>query len=110
MVGGSVTGRDVAGCGHKTDTLVVAQAHSEEEAAVARGHVLCERVAADIVARLPQTTVFTHLEPREDPASFADQGLDSRPVEAGDREAARSSRRQTVRALGDRTGIGPGTP
>ena len=32
--------------------------------------------------------MFTHLEPREDPASFADQGLDSRPVEAGDREAA----------------------
>ena len=78
--------------------------------AVARGHVLCERIAADIVARLPQTTVFTHLEPRDDPASFADQGLDSRPVEAGDREAARSSRRHTVRALGDRTGIGQGTP
>jgi hypothetical protein len=51
---------------------------------------LCERIAADIDARLSQTTVFTHLEPREDPASFADQGLDSRPVEAGDREAARS--------------------
>jgi hypothetical protein len=78
--------------------------------AVARGHVLCERIAADIVARLPQTTVFTHLEPREDPASFADQGLDSRPVEAGDREAARSSRRHTVRTLGDGNGIGQGTP
>jgi divalent metal cation (Fe/Co/Zn/Cd) transporter len=54
---------------------------------VARGHALCERNAANLVARLPQTTVFTHLEPREDPASFADQGLDSRPVEAGDWEA-----------------------
>ena len=47
-------------------------------------HALCERNAANVVARLPQCTVFTHLEPREDPASFADQGLDSRPVEAGD--------------------------
>jgi Dimerisation domain of Zinc Transporter len=80
------------------------------EWAVARGHVLCERIAADIVARLPQTTVFTHLEPREDPASFTDQGLDSRPVEAGDREAAQSSRRQSVRARGDSSGIGQGTP
>ena len=51
--------------------------------AAARGHALCERNAANLVARLPQTTVFTHLEPREDPASCADQGLDSRPVEAG---------------------------
>ena len=57
--------------------------------AVARGHALCERNAANLVARLPQTTVFTHLEPREDPASFADQGLDGRPAEAGDAEAAR---------------------
>ena len=55
------------------------------------GHALCEHNAANIVARLPQSTVFTHLEPREDPASFADQGLDSRPVEAGDWEAARDA-------------------
>jgi divalent metal cation (Fe/Co/Zn/Cd) transporter len=59
--------------------------------AVARGHMLCERNAANIVARPPQSTVFTHPEPREDPASFADQGLDSRPVEAGDWEAARGA-------------------
>jgi hypothetical protein len=58
---------------------------------VARGHVLCERNAATLVARLPRTTVFTHLEPREDPASFADKGLDSRPVEAGDWVAARGA-------------------
>jgi divalent metal cation (Fe/Co/Zn/Cd) transporter len=51
---------------------------------VVRGHALCERNATNLVARLPQATVFTHLEPRKDPASFADQGLDSRPVEAGD--------------------------
>ena len=59
--------------------------------AVTRGHALCERNAANIVARPPVTTVFTHREPREDPASFADQGLDSRPVEAGDWEAARGA-------------------
>jgi hypothetical protein len=47
--------------------------------------------AANIVARLPQSTAFTHLEPREDPVSFADQGLDSRPVEAGDWKAARGA-------------------
>jgi hypothetical protein len=59
--------------------------------AVARGHALCERNSANLVARLPQTTVFTHLEPREDSASFAAQGLGSRPVEAGDGEAARGA-------------------
>jgi hypothetical protein len=58
---------------------------------VARGHALRERNAANLVARLPQITVSTHLEPREDPASFADQGLDSRPVEAGDWEAPRAA-------------------
>ena len=58
------------------------------DGAVARGHVLCERNAPNHCARLPQTAVFTHLEPREAPASFADQGLDGRPVEAGDWEAA----------------------
>jgi hypothetical protein len=52
--------------------------------AVARGHALCERNAANLIARLPQCTVFTHLQPREAPASFADQELDGRPVEAGD--------------------------
>ena len=59
--------------------------------AVAHGHALCERNAANIVARSPRTTVFTHLEPREDPASFADQELDGRPVEAGGWEAARGA-------------------
>jgi hypothetical protein len=52
--------------------------------AVARGHALCERNAANLVARLPQATVVTRLEPRDDPASVADQELDSRPAEAGD--------------------------
>jgi len=29
---------------------------------------------------LPDTTVFTHLEPREDPTSFVDQELDRTPL------------------------------
>jgi hypothetical protein len=72
------------------------------------------RAAPGLENNLPHrqgnAVVFTHLEPREDPASFADQGLDSRPVEAGAPEAARSSRHHTVRALGDGTGIGQSTP
>ena len=28
---------------------------------------------------LPQSTFFTHVEPSEDPASFADQALDREP-------------------------------
>jgi cation diffusion facilitator family transporter len=43
---------------------------------VQRGHALLERVEAELRAALPQTTVFTHLEPLEDPESFADQALD----------------------------------
>jgi cation diffusion facilitator family transporter len=43
---------------------------------VQRGHDLAERVEADLVAALGHASVFTHLEPREDPASFADTGLD----------------------------------
>jgi cation diffusion facilitator family transporter len=37
---------------------------------VQRGHDLLERVEADIRAAIPNSTVFTHLEPLEDPASF----------------------------------------
>jgi cation diffusion facilitator family transporter len=43
---------------------------------VHEGHELAERVASDIRQRLPYATVFTHLEPEEDPASFADVRLD----------------------------------
>jgi cation diffusion facilitator family transporter len=49
---------------------------------VQRGHDLVERIEADIRQALPDTTVFTHLEPVEDPASWDDQTLDrpsSRP-------------------------------
>jgi len=43
---------------------------------VHRGHELLERIEADVRAALPNTTVFTHLESLDDPASFDDQKLD----------------------------------
>jgi cation diffusion facilitator family transporter len=43
---------------------------------IQRGHDLCEKVEAGVRRALPQTTVFTHLEPREDPVSWDDRGLD----------------------------------
>lgn len=46
---------------------------------VQRGHDLCEQIECDIREALPMSTVFTHLEPLEDPVSWADQDLD-RPV------------------------------
>lgn len=45
---------------------------------VQRGHDLAERVEARLREVLDHTTVFTHLEPVEDPKSFADTGLDRR--------------------------------
>lgn len=43
---------------------------------VSRGHDLVVALEADIRKALPDTTVFTHLEPIEDPESWADTGLD----------------------------------
>ena len=43
---------------------------------ILRGHEYVERLEAEIRAALPQTTVITHFEPFEDPASHIDQGLD----------------------------------
>lgn len=43
---------------------------------VQRGHDLLEEIEAAILRQLPNVTVFTHLEPIEDPASYADMGLD----------------------------------
>jgi cation diffusion facilitator family transporter len=47
---------------------------------VFKGHAICEEIELTLRNALPETTVFTHLEPREDPASFADQGLDRDPL------------------------------
>jgi cation diffusion facilitator family transporter len=43
---------------------------------VQQGHALVERLESDIRQALPNTTVLTHLEPDDDPASFADMALD----------------------------------
>jgi cation diffusion facilitator family transporter len=47
---------------------------------VQKGHSVCESVELAIREAFPETTVFTHLEPREDPSSFADQALDRIPI------------------------------
>src|SRR5829696_9166283 len=46
---------------------------------VQQGHQLLEAIEDDISAALPSTTVFTHLESLDDPASFADTALDRSP-------------------------------
>jgi len=43
---------------------------------VERGHQLLEKLEADIRGALPNVTVFTHLEPLNDPASWDDMRLD----------------------------------
>jgi cation diffusion facilitator family transporter len=48
---------------------------------VRQGHDLAEEVEAALCDRLPYVTVFTHVEPVEDPRSFADTTLDrTRPA------------------------------
>jgi divalent metal cation (Fe/Co/Zn/Cd) transporter len=44
---------------------------------VFRGHDLLEEIESAIRAALPDITVQTHLEPREDPRSYADHEYDS---------------------------------
>lgn len=46
---------------------------------VQRGHDLLEEIEEGIRALMPNTTVFTHLEPIEDPVSWADTHLERRP-------------------------------
>ena len=48
---------------------------------VQRGHDLSEKLERDLAADLPQSTFFIHVEPSEDPASFADQSLDRGPFD-----------------------------
>ena len=43
---------------------------------VQQGHDLLEQIEHEIRTALPDSTVFTHLEPVEDPASWADGSLD----------------------------------
>lgn len=46
---------------------------------VQQGHHLCEELELAILQKLPGTYVMTHLEPLEDPRSWADQGLERSP-------------------------------
>ncbi len=46
---------------------------------VQEGHDLSEDIEKNLGEALPGSTFFMHLEPSEDPASFADQGLDRHP-------------------------------
>jgi divalent metal cation (Fe/Co/Zn/Cd) transporter len=43
---------------------------------VRQGHALLEKIEHALRHAIPNATVFTHLEPVEDPTSFADMGLD----------------------------------
>jgi cation diffusion facilitator family transporter len=47
---------------------------------VQHGHDLVERVEDDLREQFPHATIFTHLEPVEDPKSFADTELDRSQV------------------------------
>jgi cation diffusion facilitator family transporter len=47
---------------------------------VQRGHELLEQIEADIRASIPHITVFTHLEPLDDPTSWQDAQLDREEV------------------------------
>lgn len=46
---------------------------------VFHGHDLVEEIESAIRTALPDTTVQTHLEPREDPRAYADYAYDSQP-------------------------------
>jgi len=43
---------------------------------VQRGHELLEKIEGDIRRVVPGVTVFTHIEPAEDPVSWEDEALD----------------------------------
>jgi cation diffusion facilitator family transporter len=45
---------------------------------VQRGHDVVEAIEDRVRAAVPGASVFTHLEPREDPASYRDQSLDGK--------------------------------
>jgi cation diffusion facilitator family transporter len=49
---------------------------------VQRGHDVVEEIEAALRERLPYATVFTHLEPADDPRSFADTSLDRNDTES----------------------------
>ena len=66
---------------------------------VQHGHALSDQIERTIMAALPHSTVFTHLEPLEDTSSWDDQSLDrpasgpSEVVPTGKAADARGTRR-----------------
>jgi cation diffusion facilitator family transporter len=56
---------------------------------VSRGHELLEEIEAAVRAAVPAVTVFTHLEPLEDPASWEDVHID-RAADAGPTDPTRA--------------------
>jgi divalent metal cation (Fe/Co/Zn/Cd) transporter len=46
---------------------------------VQRGHDVLERIEAEIRSAVPRITVFTHLEPVEDPVAWDDMTLERDP-------------------------------
>jgi cation diffusion facilitator family transporter len=48
---------------------------------VHQGHEICEEIELAMREALPESTVFTHLEPREDPVSWQDLQLDREVVQ-----------------------------
>ncbi|MBI4634211.1 MAG: cation transporter [Deltaproteobacteria bacterium] len=53
---------------------------------VQRGHQLLESIEADLCRALPNVTVFTHLEPLNDPAAWNDTALDRPETSAANSE------------------------
>jgi divalent metal cation (Fe/Co/Zn/Cd) transporter len=43
---------------------------------VAQAHQLSEEIESRIRSLVPNASIFTHIEPISDPASYEDQGLD----------------------------------
>ena len=50
---------------------------------VQQGHEVLERIEAQIREQLANATIFTHLEPLEDPVSWQDTELDRTPAPRG---------------------------
>ncbi|HWK79176.1 MAG TPA: cation diffusion facilitator family transporter [Thermomicrobiales bacterium] len=73
---------------------------------VEHGHELAEHIEHDIRVALPGTTVFTHLEPIDDPSSWADEGLDGSGAaspdtgaDGGERQSGRDSAHRALAAI-----------
>ncbi len=65
---------------------------------VQQGHNLLERIDAGIRAVLPNATVFTHLEPLEDPTSWQDMALDREEMPPTGAPSPADSRGQEIPA------------